>query len=142
MLIDSHAHIELKEFDRDRDEVIRRAQEGGVECIVTVGIDLPDCRKAIAMAEKYEMVFATVPVRPNGNGQLLRADIDVPVNGSLESAGRRIALFGRLLDEYGHAGLPLAQEEKETQGDSARVAPAPDALAAHLGVPPVNKDSL
>ena len=37
MLIDSHAHLEMPPFDRDRDQVVRRAKEAGVEIIVTVG---------------------------------------------------------------------------------------------------------
>jgi len=40
MLIDSHAHLEMREFDADREEVIRRAGAAGVDRIVTVGTNL------------------------------------------------------------------------------------------------------
>ena len=93
MLIDSHAHIELKEFDRDRDEVIRRAQEGGVECIVTVGIDLPDCRKAIAMAEKYEMVFATVGIHPHSVKYIKKETYDTL---RALAAHRKVVAYGEI----------------------------------------------
>ncbi|MBT8489947.1 MAG: TatD family hydrolase, partial [Deltaproteobacteria bacterium] len=40
MLIDSHSHIEMKAFDRDRDQVITRAKDVGVDYIIAVGISL------------------------------------------------------------------------------------------------------
>jgi TatD DNase family protein len=65
MLIDSHAHLEMKEFDTDREDVIQRAREEGVEYIVTVGTSLSLSRKAITLAQKYECVYATVGVHPH-----------------------------------------------------------------------------
>ena len=64
-MIDSHAHLELTEFDSDREEVIARAREAGVEAIVTIGIDLEDCRKAVEIAGKYDMVYAAVGIHPH-----------------------------------------------------------------------------
>jgi TatD DNase family protein len=40
MLIDSHAHLEMNAFDRDRDQVLKRALGSGIEAIVTVGIGI------------------------------------------------------------------------------------------------------
>jgi len=50
-LIDTHAHLDMKEFDADRAEVIARALAAGVGRIVTVGTDIDSSRKAIALAE-------------------------------------------------------------------------------------------
>ena len=60
MLIDTHAHIEMRAFDADRDDVIRRAGEAGIDAIVTVGTNLQDCRKAIAIAGRYDQVYAAI----------------------------------------------------------------------------------
>ncbi|MBW2637817.1 MAG: TatD family hydrolase, partial [Deltaproteobacteria bacterium] len=65
MLVDSHAHIELKDFNKDRDDVIHRARKNGIDYIVTVGIELDDCRRAVSVAESYEMVFASVGIHPH-----------------------------------------------------------------------------
>ncbi len=65
MLIDSHAHLELSEFDGDREDVIERARASGVECIVTVGINLEDSRNAVALAERYDNIYASVGVHPH-----------------------------------------------------------------------------
>ncbi|MHC4431309.1 MAG: glycosyltransferase family 4 protein, partial [Planctomycetota bacterium] len=49
---------------------------------------------------------ASIPVRDRRSGSSLNLDVEVCKNGSLESAGRRIALFARLMDEYGAGSLP------------------------------------
>ena len=36
-LIDTHCHIQTEEFDEDRDEVLARAREAGVETVIVVG---------------------------------------------------------------------------------------------------------
>jgi TatD DNase family protein len=65
MLIDTHAHLDMPEFDRDRNEVVKRAQEGGIEYIVTVGIDLDSCRSALKLAEQFDSVYAIVGIHPH-----------------------------------------------------------------------------
>ncbi|MBM2838792.1 MAG: hydrolase TatD, partial [Deltaproteobacteria bacterium] len=65
MLIDTHAHIEMKEFDLDRDEVIKRAKEAGVGYLISVGANLARSIKAVELAEKYENVYASVGIHPH-----------------------------------------------------------------------------
>lgn len=65
MLIDSHAHLEMREFDSDRHDVIERAGLAGVDCIVTVGTNPGLSRKALSIAHQYENIYATVGVHPH-----------------------------------------------------------------------------
>lgn len=65
MLVDSHAHLEMKEFDSDRGDVIERARLAGVDCIVTVGTNARLSRKALSIAHRYENIYATVGVHPH-----------------------------------------------------------------------------
>lgn len=68
VLIDSHCHIDGEAFDADRDEVVQRAKGAGVAAMLNVGTGDPhsdDFRKAVAVAEKYENVFASVGVHPH-----------------------------------------------------------------------------
>lgn len=64
-LIDTHAHLDMKEFDADRVEVISRALAAGVGRIVTVGTDIDSSRKAIALAEKYPQIYAAIGIHPH-----------------------------------------------------------------------------
>jgi TatD DNase family protein len=68
IFIDSHCHIDGEAFDADRDEVVERARVTGVAAMLNVGTGDPrtdDLRRAVAVAEKYENVFASVGVHPH-----------------------------------------------------------------------------
>jgi TatD DNase family protein len=75
-IIDTHAHLDMPEFDPDRDEVIKRAQDSGVTTIITIGIDLKSSREAIKLAEKHAGVFASVGIHPQESKNALKKDID------------------------------------------------------------------
>jgi TatD DNase family protein len=68
MYIDSHAHIEMSDFDADRDAAIQRALDAGVEIIVCVGDgdvagDSHDA--AFRLAEEHPFIYTTVGVHPH-----------------------------------------------------------------------------
>jgi TatD DNase family protein len=68
MFIDSHAHIEGDEFDADRDAVIQRARDTGVDIIVDIGNGELACDShaaAIGLAELYPFIYTTVGVHPH-----------------------------------------------------------------------------
>ena len=52
------------------------------------------------------IIEITLPVRDRRAGPPLNLEVRVQANGSLESAGRRVTLFSRLLEEYSVANLP------------------------------------
>jgi TatD DNase family protein len=67
MLIDSHAHIQGKEYAGEVDAVISRARESGVEKIIAVGGagDMSSNTEAVALAESLPDVYATVGMHPH-----------------------------------------------------------------------------
>jgi len=65
MLIDSHAHLEMKEFDHDREKVVERARQAGVDFVITVGTNLTLSRKAVELAQRHENIYATVGIHPH-----------------------------------------------------------------------------
>ncbi len=67
-LIDSHAHIDFKGYDEDRDACILRAREAGVQIIVNVGngdICEGSHEKAQQIADSYPFIYTTVGVHPH-----------------------------------------------------------------------------
>lgn len=64
-LIDSHAHLDFADFDADRDQVIQNARAARIAAIINVGIDLVTSQKAIALAQTYDLVYATVGIHPH-----------------------------------------------------------------------------
>ena len=65
IMIDTHCHIDFKDFDRDRDEVIRQAAQAGVDRLINIGADIPSSRRAVALAESHANIFATIGVHPH-----------------------------------------------------------------------------
>ncbi|HBI25926.1 MAG: hypothetical protein UT41_C0002G0069 [Candidatus Wolfebacteria bacterium GW2011_GWC2_39_22] len=64
-LIDSHTHVQLKQFNTDRDEVIKRALENEI-WMVNVGTNRKDSQLAVDLCDAYaEGVFATIGQHPD-----------------------------------------------------------------------------
>jgi len=64
-LIDSHCHLDDKQYRRDRDAVIQRALEAGVEGLLAVGSGPPDLEAGVRLAEERPQIHATVGVHPH-----------------------------------------------------------------------------
>ena len=65
ILIDSHAHLEMRQFSKDLERVLERAHAGGVTHIVTVGSTLAESRRALKIAHQYPEVSAVVGIHPH-----------------------------------------------------------------------------
>jgi TatD DNase family protein len=63
--IDTHCHLEMKEFDADREDVIKRSRDAGIEAVVTVGSDPEGTKKGISLAEAYDFIYASVGIHPH-----------------------------------------------------------------------------
>ncbi|MGA7413022.1 MAG: TatD family hydrolase [Bryobacteraceae bacterium] len=66
-LVDSHCHLDDHRYDEDREAVIERARQAGVQYMLAIGTGdgPPDLEAAVRLAERYPFVFATVGVHPN-----------------------------------------------------------------------------
>ena len=65
LLVDSHAHLDGRQFTEDLHETIERATVNGISHILTIGCDLESSENSIIVAEKYENIFAAVGVHPH-----------------------------------------------------------------------------
>jgi TatD DNase family protein len=74
-IIDTHAHLDMPEFDQDRDEVITRAGENGVNTIITIGINMESNRRAIKLSEQYSSVLAGIGIHPQDSKGVKYEDI-------------------------------------------------------------------
>ena len=71
-MIDTHAHLTSLE---DADGAVERAAEAGVTRILTVGTSVDDCRRALALAERHEGVFAILGIHPHDAGTATADDL-------------------------------------------------------------------
>src|SRR4030043_1975337 len=65
MLVDTHAHLNFKDFENDREEIIGRCLANDI-WIINIGADYETSKKAIEIAEKYEKgIYAAVALHPH-----------------------------------------------------------------------------
>ena len=65
MLIDTHTHLDDTRYDADREAMIERARQAGVETFITIGCDLATSRAAVELAERYPFIYASIGVHPH-----------------------------------------------------------------------------
>ena len=67
MLVDSHAHLDGKQFDSDREQVIARAREAGVTTMVAIGNGdgPPNLDAGIKLADQHPFMYATLGIHPH-----------------------------------------------------------------------------
>lgn len=122
---DAHAHLQLSQFDEDRDAVIARMIESETGAIM-IGVDLKTSREAVALAEQYDFLWAAVGLHPNDNPA---EQFDVVAFEELARHARVVAIGECGLDYFRSGGT---DEERTAQKE--RFA-AQIALAARVGKP-------
>ena len=63
--IDSHAHLDDKAFDEDRDKVIDTLKDNNIELVLDPGSDLDSSKAAVELAGKYPFIYAAVGCHPH-----------------------------------------------------------------------------
>jgi len=64
-LIDTHCHLDFSDFDADRDEVIARARQNGIDWIINIGSSLEGSEKSLELAARYAFIRATIGLHPH-----------------------------------------------------------------------------
>ncbi len=64
MIVDVHSHLQFSQFEKDINEVIKRAKEAGVSYILCSGVDHESNVKALELSKKYDIVKASLGVYP------------------------------------------------------------------------------
>ena len=65
MIIDTHAHIDVADYDEDREAVIQRARESGVQYMVNIGCDVESSYRSMELSEQYDFIYATAGIHPH-----------------------------------------------------------------------------
>ncbi len=61
---DTHAHLDYPDFEAELPQIIERAQAAGVTRVISIGTDLESSRRAVALADRFENVFAVAGWHP------------------------------------------------------------------------------
>lgn len=101
-LIDTHCHLDMDAYGKDLDEVLQRASRHHVRHIITIGIDVESSKGAVALAQRYANISATIGVHPHDVDSITSATYDIL--GDLAEKNRE-HIVG-----YGEIGLDYVKE--------------------------------
>lgn len=128
-LVDTHAHLDDAAFADDREAVLARAMDAGVEQLVTVGADIATSRAAIALAARHANLWATVGVHPHD-----AKTVDAAALGELERMARSAKVVA-----IGEIGLDFYRDLSPREAQRSAFAAQLD-LARRLQLPVVIHD--
>lgn len=121
MFVDSHVHLNLPQFDPDRAQVIRRAEEAGVELLLSIAMASPDrtsIRETVSLAEAHPSVVAAIGVHPH--------DARAASPAYLDDVARcfdhpKVVLWGEIGLDYHYKNSP-ADRQRAALRDQLRLA--------------------
>lgn len=104
-LVDSHCHLDGRQFDTDRAAVIRRAREAGVEVLVAIGSGdgPPDLEAGIRLAAGDPLIYATVGVHPHDAAKAADSTYDEMVS---LCANEKVIAIGEIGLDYHYNFAP------------------------------------
>lgn len=139
VLIDTHCHLDMKQFDEDRAEVIARAAEAGVQFIINAASDREGNVRSLELADKYPYIYATVGIHPHNADSLddkllseIKAWADNPKVVAIGEIGLdyhylhspkgvQIEAFKRQIDLANSKKLPIVVHSREAKNDTLRI---------------------
>jgi TatD DNase family protein len=68
-MIDTHAHLNFKEFDKDLDNVISRSFDEGLDSILVASSSIETSKKALDILKKDKKLYASVGIHPHDIGE-------------------------------------------------------------------------
>jgi len=99
MYFETHAHYDFKQFNDDRDELLARIlPDFGISHIINVGTSMRSSRDGLALANKYDYIYATLGVHPHNAKDIGDGDIDKLADMALDPKVVAIGEIG--LDFY------------------------------------------
>ena len=110
MLIDTHAHLETREFDDDREDVIKRAREAGVEYIVTIGTTVESSRDAVLLADKYDFIYAAIGIHPHEVKDILHPAYDILRHFAQH---KKVVAYGEIGLDYHYDRSPRTDQKRK-----------------------------
>ncbi len=101
-IVDSHCHLDFKDFENDLDEVLLRAGEKNVNHFLTISINLENFPKILKLTNNHKNIWCTTGIHPNNVGLETKTydDLYNTLNKNLESNDKVVGLGETGLDFY------------------------------------------
>jgi len=135
-IFDTHAHYDDSRFDEDRDELLSSLNQKGVSHVINCGCDLKSSLTTIALAEKYNFIYAAVGVHAHEAEEATESDLEaiekLYKNEKVVAVGeigldyhydfspreRQLEVFEKQLTDANALDLPVIIHDREAHEDT------------------------
>lgn len=136
MLIDSHAHLDSFQFDKDREQVIAHAVNSGIHYILNVATDAESLKKAIQIVDRYDFIYLAVGLHPHNSQKEVLPSFSHPKLVAIGEIGldyyrdyaprdKQREVFKRFLNEARDRNLPVIIHQRQAQEDIKKMLEPP-----------------
>ena len=102
MLFDTHAHMDDRAFDEDREELLNNLPGQGLALVMNPGCSLESSRNAVELARKYDYIYAAVGSHPDAADE---------VNEEVLEEYRKLCKLNSKVKAIGEIGLDYHYED-------------------------------
>jgi len=100
MLVDIHAHLDFEHFKNDLNQVIENAKKANIKYIINSGVDKKRNLKTLKLAEKYDIIKASLGIYPTEAEKRTQKELNEQIN-FIEKNKKNIIAIGEIgLDFY------------------------------------------
>ena len=124
MLFDTHAHMDDRAFDEDRDALLASLPEQGIGLLMNPGCSLASSRNAVALAERYDYIYAAVGSHPDAADEVTG---EVLAEYRALCKHEKVLAIGEIGLDYHYEDIPRARQQAAFRAQMA--------LAAELDLP-------
>ena len=125
MLFDTHAHMDDRAFDEDREELLARLPEQGIGLLMNPGCSLASSRDAVALAARYDYIYAAVGSHPDAADEVTPAVLDE--YRMLCKRNPKVRAIGEIGLDYHYEDVPRQRQQEAFRAQMG--------LAAELTLP-------
>ena len=76
MIFDTHTHYDDQAFDEDKEILLGRLKEEGIDTVVNIGASIRTSKSTLKLAEQYPFIYAAIGVHPNETAELNEQHLD------------------------------------------------------------------
>lgn len=139
MIIDTHAHYDDEQFDKDRRPLLLSMNEEGVEAIVNIGSDYGSLDRIVGLMEEYPFVYGALGIHPDAVGELTEerfsglekmldhpkvvavGEIGLDYHWNVEEKETQKLWMIRQMEMAGRAGLPVVIHSRDAAADTMEI---------------------
>ena len=125
MLFDTHAHMDDRAFDEDRETLLSQLPDRGIGLLMNPGCSLASSRNAAALAKQYDYIYAAVGSHPDAADEVTPEVLEE--YRELCRKNEKIRAIGEIGLDYHYEDIPRARQQEAFRVQMA--------LAQELGLP-------